>query len=1016
MKRLLTILAFALTFMPLRLGAVTSTRLSPSQALEQAFGYSRATDYTLDATIFDSSAMPAIYQFNEVSGESTYFISAKETLSPIIGWTDHALHSSEQMPPAMKQWLEEMANSKTEAMFSRASSSNQRQPISPLLKTEWNQTKPYNQYCPIISGTRAPVGCVATAMAMIVHHNSVFNGDGSTTIYDSTGNNLTVNLEDFHPDFKSMPLTSSDNSNWDDVARLSAICGDLVSMKYGLSGSGAYSYNVPDALARIGYDPQKTFLLYRKSYSIEQWNNMLYTELSANRPVFYAGGAESPHAFVCDGYAPGNYFHINWGWGGAGNGYFALSSLIPDISGTGASVSNNYTSAQECVLCRPYQAENALLYLKISGYCTTFPSDPSRMRLMFNVVGPSGDFPVNAGYIIENESNPGVPVKTEETGIVECHSSASLFSGITLNNSDVAKGLLSGRYVVYPAFIPENETMLVKASELKTDYALSLVIDESGLISTSAISSDAILTSQEFKIHGPVYKTTNPSFSFRIINSGHKDAFTSVTATVTNIETGETVRTKTVDNVEVEADASAMFNVTLPNYSSGFLPAGQYSFQILDAASNNISSSSLTFDVLAQADPSSALASNDPYITIEHAADEPELILPPAKWNHNVLLTCKSARSATLGLAFYPPGEYTQSAHYKLPYQRYETSNRMFFDFNLDEINPEPGTYEIAYAQGGLEISTRKWVEVAWLCEGIYYLINHQTKQAAVAALKPGANGHITIPQEITYNNVSYTVSSVRANAFANCPDLVSIDLPATITSIDGDLFVNSEPAAIIFHPVQMPFEYHQSVFNTLSNIPDIYVPLENHSHYFEKLDNITSVYSLIESVETPNDASVYVGQSQKFALPITPSSETINNSFIATATDNSLLTTHISDIDKDAITIECSGLHKGVTNISVNSPQPGFKPIAFPVEIHELSNAIDCTDRDGELSINILSLTEIEIRNALPGTSVLVFDINGRIIASGKTGLSESTIIKLHSPHKQIIVKIGEQATKIGL
>lgn len=1014
MRRLLFVF---LTVLPICLWADSTGRLSPDKALQRAFGLSRATNYTLATTINDTASLPSIYLYNENNHGSSVFISAKGTSAPIIGWTDEPLSTLANIPPAMRQWLDDMANSPITESTSCAYSSL-RQAISPLLKTNWNQTKPYNQYCPVISGTRAPVGCVATAMAMIIHHNGVFNGSGMATIYNTSGNEQSVNLEDFHPGFSTMPLTSTDGGNWEDVSLLSAICGSLVMMRYGLSGSGAYPYNVPDALARMGYDPQKTFNLYRKSYTIEQWNNMLYTELSSNRPVFYAGGNsdDGGHAFVCDGYAPGNYFHINWGWGGAGNGYFALSSLIPDISGTGASESNNYTAAQECVLCRPFMAENALLYLKISGYCTPFASEPTRMRLMFNVVGPSGEFAVNAGYIVEREDSPGEIVKSRNVGSVDCRSSANLFSGITLDNSDVAQGLPPGRYVVFPAYVPENETSLVKAAELKNDYALSLTITDTGDISTSAVSSDAILAAEEFMIHGPVYKTTNPSFSFRIVNSGHKDAFTSVKAVITDLQTGEALRSKAVDNIEVEADASAVFKVTLPNYSSGFLPAGKYSFRILDATSNDISVNPLEFEVLSQTDPSAALASNDPYITIEHATDEPELILPPTVWKHNVLLTCKSARSATLGLAFYPTGEYTQASQFKLPYQRYETSNRVFFDFDLGEITPEPGTYEIAYAQGGLEISTRKWIEVAWLYNGVYYLLDHQTKSASVAALASDTSGHITIPDELTYNGKAYSVKSVRANAFANCPDLTSVELPVTVQSVDGDLFANSEPAAVIFRSTQLPFTYHQSVFNSLSALPDIYVPAAYYSLYNDKLEKVTPVYSLIESVEMPKEASVYIDQTQKFTLAVTPANTTINQSFIATPTDNSLIHAEITDIAPGKLTIECNGQAKGVTNIAVNSPQPGFETLTFPIEIHELANAIESTDKDSGITVNTLSKTDIEIFNATPNLPVFAFDLNGSMLGSTKTDSSGSAKIKLPSPYKHIIVKIGVQTKKLSL
>ena len=51
----------------------------------------------------------------------------------------------------------------------------------------------------------------------------------------------------------------------------------------------------------------------------------MYDEVAAGRPVLYTGNTESGgHAFVCDGYDESGLFHINWGWGGSGDGYFSL--------------------------------------------------------------------------------------------------------------------------------------------------------------------------------------------------------------------------------------------------------------------------------------------------------------------------------------------------------------------------------------------------------------------------------------------------------------------------------------------------------------------------------------------------------------------------------------------------------------------------------------------------------------------------------------------------------------------
>jgi hypothetical protein len=69
----------------------------------------------------------------------------------------------------------------------------------------------------------------------------------------------------------------------------------------------------------------------KTGYTQTAWENLLKAELDADRPIEYAGYDNSGggHAWVCDGYQGTNYFHMNWGWGGYGNGYFYLTNLNP---------------------------------------------------------------------------------------------------------------------------------------------------------------------------------------------------------------------------------------------------------------------------------------------------------------------------------------------------------------------------------------------------------------------------------------------------------------------------------------------------------------------------------------------------------------------------------------------------------------------------------------------------------------------------------------------------------------
>ena len=75
-----------------------------------------------------------------------------------------------------------------------------------------------------------------------------------------------------------------------------------------------------------------------------QWVDTIYNELLHARPVVLGGHSSGGgHAFVADGYdSESNFFHINWGWTGKSNDYFALSVLNPDDNGQiGASSSGD---------------------------------------------------------------------------------------------------------------------------------------------------------------------------------------------------------------------------------------------------------------------------------------------------------------------------------------------------------------------------------------------------------------------------------------------------------------------------------------------------------------------------------------------------------------------------------------------------------------------------------------------------------------------------------------------------
>lgn len=228
-------------------------------------------------------------------------------------------------------------------------------PTDGWVETQWNQSGVYNSFCPIDnSDERSVVGCVATAMAMIIDFHKYigsvsFNDDNDD--YSQNGIDIDNHYED--RDFPSFPelndylvdlgnhySSGSDLTN-DDKAALSFACGVSVEMWYSSTGSGAWTEEVATAL-------QNKF-----DYESAEWedNNgsYFYTQLSNEminmRPAemsIYTSGWNNGHAIICDGYNTDDYYHLNYGWGTSNNTcwYFLPEGMPANYSIIGGAVMN----------------------------------------------------------------------------------------------------------------------------------------------------------------------------------------------------------------------------------------------------------------------------------------------------------------------------------------------------------------------------------------------------------------------------------------------------------------------------------------------------------------------------------------------------------------------------------------------------------------------------------------------------------------------------------------------------
>lgn len=151
------------------------------------------------------------------------------------------------------------------------------------------------------------------------------------------------------------------------VAELMYACGAALQTEYGVKESSV-SILEPfyGSVEFFGYD-KDIFMASEKYLSTQLKNDIIIEELQAQRPV-YLGGTTKPdqnnmqagHAFIADGVRYDTnrtpWFHINWGWNGYMNGYFLITSLAPQSTGTGAADGDDY--AYELFIVGGFQPEN----------------------------------------------------------------------------------------------------------------------------------------------------------------------------------------------------------------------------------------------------------------------------------------------------------------------------------------------------------------------------------------------------------------------------------------------------------------------------------------------------------------------------------------------------------------------------------------------------------------------------------------------------------------------------------
>jgi hypothetical protein len=295
------------------------------------------------------NTLPVYYVFN-IDKNGFVIVSADDIATPVLGYSYESDFKANELSPNLQYWLNGVKKTIVDAIknnltatedihnswdyYKSRTSDNlsviKDKAVSPLLTSTWNQGKYYNQLCPEAPGgpdNKAYAGCVATAMCQIMYYYRYPNQGLGTHGYNSTAGYFSANYGATTYNWDNM-LDNLGNYNIA-MATLLYQAGVSVDMDYAFDGSGAVTADCPSALiSHFRYNNTCDFV-QKDFYSSAGWINLLKSNIDARHPLIYSGTdpANGGHAWNCDGYDASDNFHMNWGWSGSSNGYFAIDNL-----------------------------------------------------------------------------------------------------------------------------------------------------------------------------------------------------------------------------------------------------------------------------------------------------------------------------------------------------------------------------------------------------------------------------------------------------------------------------------------------------------------------------------------------------------------------------------------------------------------------------------------------------------------------------------------------------------------
>lgn len=446
-------------------------------------------------------------------GSGFIVVSRSNTFPAIIGESTHDFDSA-NIAPGFKWWMENISKS----LAYRDANNMGRTAISvsttiyPFITTKWNQDLPYNLLCPKVGSlTHGYTGCVATAMSQILkYYNYPSTSKGSGGYSTVVGNDTIVRLATINTTYKwnNMSNTYTNNSATTPaniaVAELMRDAGYGANMEYGTTGSAATNIDATKAFANnFTYNPYSLKYLMKDLYTDDEWAQIIYNEIKQLRPILYGGSTKTKegHAFVFDGINTEGNVDVNWGWGGACDGWYDIFDLTP--SGLGDEFNSGTTFSENNDMILGFDPTSTASGSDFSIWATDNNCEFTKtadnklnltMTAFYNVSYKS--FTGDVAVIYENTTTNDLTV----TYFAKSKTYAT-YSGLGFDNENTisldAPNIQAGSYKVYIASKATNETSWSPVRSFITHNVISYTLTKASDGGLTLTGIDKVINKKE---------------------------------------------------------------------------------------------------------------------------------------------------------------------------------------------------------------------------------------------------------------------------------------------------------------------------------------------------------------------------------------------------------------------------------------------------------------------------------------------------------------------------------------